>query len=58
MNLYNWKKKYFIMDIELWGTDLTGFPGYLSAVQDQLNDMMTTGVLETIAQAEKNKITV
>ena len=50
--------KEVMRDEELWGTDLTSFPGFLSAVQEQLNDMMTNGVLETIAQLEKNNVTV
>ena len=43
---------------QLWGTDLTALPGFLSAVQEQLNEMMTNGVLATIEQLEKNKVTV
>lgn len=50
--------KEVMQDEELWGIDLTSFPGFLSAVQEQLNDMMTNGVLETIAQLEKNNVTV
>ena len=49
--------KEVMQDEELWGTDLTAFPGFLSAVQEQLQDMMTNGVLNTIAQLETNKVT-
>jgi tagaturonate reductase len=47
-----------MQDEDLWGTDLTVLPDFLSAVQEQLNDMMNKGVLTTIAQLEKNNITV
>lgn len=50
--------KEVMQDEELWGTDLTSFPGFLSAVREQLNDMMANGVLETIAQLEINKVSV
>ncbi len=43
---------------ELWDTDLTQLPGFLIAVQEQLQDMMTNGVLQTIAQLETRKVTV
>ncbi|MGH2552907.1 MAG: tagaturonate reductase, partial [Chitinophagaceae bacterium] len=42
----------------LWGMDLSAFPGFLAAVQEQLQEMMSNGVLETIAQLEKNKVSV
>lgn len=43
---------------ELWETDLSKLPGFLHTVQELLNDMMTTGVLPTIAQLENKKATV
>ncbi|MEO6611923.1 MAG: tagaturonate reductase [Chitinophagaceae bacterium] len=42
---------------ELWDTDLTKLPGFLQAVQEQLQDMITNGVLPTIAQLEVKKVT-
>ena len=47
-----------MQDEKLWGIDLTAFPGFLSTVQEKLNDMMTNGVLETITELEKNKVAV
>lgn len=47
-----------LKNTDLWGTDLTALPGFLTAVQEQLNEMMTNGVLETIGALEKNKVTV
>jgi tagaturonate reductase len=41
----------------LWETDLTNLPGFVSAVQEQLQDMMANGVLQTIAQLETRKVT-
>ena len=49
--------KEVMQDEELWGTDLTAFPGFLNAVQEQLQDMIANGVLNTIAQLETNKVT-
>lgn len=49
--------KEVMQDEELWGTDLTALPGFLLAVQEQLHDMMTNGVLKTIATLEKKKAT-
>ncbi|MEQ1677149.1 MAG: altronate oxidoreductase, partial [Chitinophagaceae bacterium] len=43
---------------ELWGTDLTQLPGFLMAVQEQLQDMIANGVLQTIAQLESRKVIV
>ncbi len=43
---------------ELWETDLTQLPGFLQTVQEQLNDMITNGVLKTIEQLETKKVTV
>ncbi len=42
----------------LWETDLTKLPGFLSAVQDQLRNIKTNGILKTIAQLETKKETV
>ncbi len=42
---------------ELWETDLTKLPGFLHAVQEQLSDMITNGVLETISQLETKQVT-
>jgi tagaturonate reductase len=50
--------KEVMQDENMWGTDLTDLPGFLSAVQEQLNEMMTNGVLETIAELEKSKVSV
>lgn len=44
-------------DETLWDTDLTNLPGFLYAVQEQLQKMMTNGVLQTIAQLETKKVT-
>ena len=43
---------------ELWDIDLTKLPGLLSAVQEQLQDMMTNGVLQTVEQLETRKVIV
>jgi tagaturonate reductase len=43
---------------ELWGTDLTILPGFLHAVREQLQDLLTIGVLQTISQLETKKETV
>jgi len=43
---------------DLWGMDLTVLPGLPAAVQECLNDFMTNGVLATIEQLEKIKVTV
>ncbi len=42
---------------ELWDTDLVKLPGFLTTVQEQLQDMITNGVLPTIAQLEVKKVT-
>jgi tagaturonate reductase len=42
---------------ELWDTDLTRLPGFLQTVREQLQDMMSHGVLSTIAQLEVKKVT-
>ena len=39
----------------IWETDLTKLPGFLSAVQQQLKEMTTNGILETITQLETKK---
>jgi tagaturonate reductase len=44
-------------DEVLWETDLTKLPGFLAAVQEQLQDMIANGVLQTIAQLETKKVT-
>lgn len=43
---------------ELWDIDLTKLPGFLPAVQEQLQDMMTNGVLQTVEQLEKGKVII
>ena len=43
---------------ELWGTDLTKLPGLLQAVQEQLNEFRTEGVLKTISSIETKKVVV
>ena len=45
-------------DEALWETDLTKLTGFLSAVQELLQDMMANGVLETISQLQTKKATV
>ncbi len=42
---------------ELWGTDLSKLPGFLQTVQELVQDMTTSGVLETIAQLDSKKVT-
>jgi len=42
---------------ELWDADLTKLPGFLQAVQEQVQDMITNGVLETISQLEAKQVT-
>lgn len=42
---------------ELWDTDLTKLPGFMQTVQEQLQDMITNGVLQTISQLEAKKVT-
>jgi tagaturonate reductase len=41
---------------ELWGTDLTKLPGFLQAVQEQLNNFQLHGVLNTISRIESKKV--
>jgi tagaturonate reductase len=41
---------------ELWGPDLTKFPGLLQTVQEQLNDFISVGVLQTISRIETKKV--
>jgi len=41
---------------ELWGTDLTKLPGLLQAVQEQLSEFASEGVLNTIARIETKKV--
>ena len=43
---------------ELWGIDVTKFPGFLSTVQEHLEEFLSTGVLNTIARIETRKVTV
>ena len=43
---------------EFWDTDLTQLPGFLQAVQEQLQDMIMNGVLQTILQLGTKKATV
>ena len=43
---------------ELWGIDLTKFPGFLQTVQEQLEEFLSTGVLNTIARIETKKVAV
>ncbi|MBL0131737.1 MAG: tagaturonate reductase [Chitinophagaceae bacterium] len=43
---------------ELWGTDLTKLPGLAELVQEQLQDMISNGVPQTISQIEAKKATV
>ncbi len=41
---------------ELWGIDLTKLPGFLQAVQEQLSEFSSAGVLNTIARIETKKV--
>jgi tagaturonate reductase len=43
---------------ELWDIDLTRFPGLLQTVQEQLNEFLSDGVLNTIARIETKKVVV
>ena len=45
-----------IQDEELWNADLGKLPGFLQTVQEQLQDLVTNGVLQTISQLEAKKI--
>lgn len=47
-----------LSDTGLWDTDLSALPGFLAAVQQQLQAMIAQGVLETVTQLEKSKATV
>ncbi|MBL7731250.1 MAG: tagaturonate reductase [Chitinophagaceae bacterium] len=38
---------------QLWDTNLAALPGFLAAVQERLSEMMTNGVMTTIARLEK-----
>jgi tagaturonate reductase len=42
---------------DLWDTDLTQLPGFLSAVQEQLGEMISHGVLETVTALVSKKVT-
>ena len=42
----------------LWETDLAQLPGFLQAVQEQLEDMTGHGVLQTISSLELKKVSV
>lgn len=44
-------------DTAIWETDLTQLPGLLQTVEEQLQDFITHGVLTTIEQLEKKKVT-
>jgi hypothetical protein len=37
-----------LSDIYLWGTDLTQLPGWLAAVQQQLENCIQNGVLQVV----------
>ena len=41
---------------ELWGIDLTKFPGLLRSIQEYLDGFISNGVLETIARIESKKV--
>ena len=49
--------QYILQQETLWGTDLTRLPGLLSAVQHQLNEIISNDVLQVITQLETQKIT-
>jgi mannitol-1-phosphate/altronate dehydrogenase len=40
----------------LWETDLTQYPGFLHAVEEQLNSMLTKGVAQTVAELENANV--
>ena len=42
---------------ELWDTDLTSLPGFLNAVNEQLKEMMQSGVLATVTALVSGKVT-
>jgi len=41
---------------ELWETDLTKLPGFLLTVREQLQEMISNGVLQTISQLTPGKV--
>lgn len=47
-----------LQDEELWGADLTSLPGFLHTVREQLQELISNGVLPTIAQLEAKKVIV
>lgn len=47
-----------MQDEELWNTDLTRLPGFLHAVREQLQELVTNGVLQTLSQLEAKNVTV
>jgi len=47
-----------LSDSKTWGTDLTALPGWETAVREQLEQLMTQGVLETIARLDTKQVTV
>lgn len=40
----------------LWEVDLTQYPGFLHAVEEQLNSMLTKGVAQTVAELENANV--
>ncbi|HLF45215.1 MAG TPA: tagaturonate reductase [Chitinophagaceae bacterium] len=42
---------------ELWGIDMARLPGFLASVQEQLQELMTNGVLQTLSQLNIKKET-
>lgn len=48
--------KSVLSNVEIWGADLTLYPGFLKAVQLQLNKFQSKGVLATIAELENQII--
>lgn len=48
--------KKVMSDEELWETDLTKLPGLTTTVQEQLNDLISNGALNTVAQLEKKTV--
>lgn len=46
-----------VTDKNLWETDLSALPGFQQAVTEQLEEMINTGVLETISVLDNKKIT-
>lgn len=47
-----------VLNEQLWEANLASLPGFLATVQEQLQEMMSRGVLNVIRQLETKRITV